>query len=175
MAYTLQQFCMDANSALKSGKPLDESLKSVAENLKSLLNNKDFVSETFNDETPFGKRVLYHDPELDFYVLAHVQQGGRKGSPHSHGNSWAIYGNCMEATKMCEWKRVNSESEEKVVLRLKDEYLIEPGQSRAYGPGAIHSTEHLTKCWVIRVTGTDLDHVPRYRYKKGRDEILETA
>lgn len=175
MAYTLQQFIADARAALSAGKPLDQSLPGVAEKLKQLLVNKDFVSETFNDDMPPSKRVLYHDPDYDFYVLAHVQQGGKKGSPHSHGSSWAIYGNCREATNMTEWKRVNPDSEEKVVLRIADEYAIGPGQSRAYPPGAIHSTEHTSKCWVIRVTGTDLDHVPRYRFKKGRDEIVAAA
>ena len=175
MAYDLKQFCDDTRTALQSGKPLAENLTTVADHLKQLINNEDFINETFDDDTPFGKRVLYHDPDLDFYVLAHVQHGGKKGSPHSHGTSWAIYSNARESTRMTEWNRVNPDSEEKVVLRIADQYLIEPGQSRAYPPGKIHSTEHLNKAWVIRVTGTDLDHVPRFRFKKGRDEILETA
>ncbi|MFM1814689.1 MAG: hypothetical protein RLZ98_1384 [Pseudomonadota bacterium] len=175
MSYTLEQFCKDAHDALKTGKPLEQSLVTVAEDLKKLLNNKAFVNETFNEDTPFGKRVLYHDPELDFYVLAHVQHGGKKGSPHSHGSSWAIYGNARESTRMREWSRVNPEAEEKAVLRLAEDYLIGPGQARPYPPGKIHSTEQTSKAWVIRVTGTDLDHVPRYRFKKDRDEILETA
>jgi hypothetical protein len=36
----------------------------------------------------------------------------------------------------------------------------------------IHSTAHPKKAWVIRVTGTDLDAMPRYRFGK-RDRILE--
>ena len=50
-----------------------------------------------------------------------------------------------------------------------------PGQSRGYGPGMIHSTGHPSKAWVIRVTGTDLDHLPRYHFNRNRDKILETA
>ncbi len=175
MSYTLQQFCEDTRKHLQSGKALEACLSDVAEKLSQLLNNPDFVAATFDDDTPFGKRELYHDPDLDFYVLAHVQHGGKKGTPHTHGTSWAIYGNAKQSTKMTEWRRVNPESEEKVVLEQADQYLISPGQTRAYPPGKIHSTEHLEKAWVIRVTGTDLDHLPRYRFKKGRDEMIASA
>jgi hypothetical protein len=47
-----------------------------------------------------------------------------------------------------------------------------PGQTRAYGAGVIHSTAHPEKAWVIRVTGTDLDNLPRYRFGR-HDKILE--
>jgi hypothetical protein len=39
----------------------------------------------------------------------------------------------------------------------------------------IHSTEHPEKCWVIRITGTDLDVLPRYKFRKFRDQIIEKA
>ena len=42
------------------------------------------------------------------------------------------------------------------------------------GPGVIHSTAHPEKAWVIRVTGTDLDVLPRYHFRK-QDRILEQA
>ena len=35
----------------------------------------------------------------------------------------------------------------------------------------IHSTAHPEKAWVIRVTGTDLDKLPRYHFRK-QDRIL---
>ena len=52
-------------------------------------------------------------------------------------------------------------------------YALGPGQTRAYGPGVLHSTEHPRKAWVIRVTGTDVDAIPRFRYKPERDRIVE--
>ena len=60
------------------------------------------------------------------------------------------------------------------VLQATSTYRLEPGQTRAYGPGVIHSTAHPQKAWVIRVTGTDLDVLPRYHFGK-RDRILEKA
>src|SRR5262249_53548563 len=110
MAYTLDDFCADAHAILKA-KPLDQALPQVAERLSSLLVNPQFVAATFNDAMPPGKRELYHDPELDFYVLAHVQEPGKTGKPHSHGTSWAIYGNAKAVTDMTEWRRVNSEKD----------------------------------------------------------------
>jgi hypothetical protein len=173
MAYTLENFCTDAHALLKA-KPLAEALPQVAERLSHLLVNPQFVAETFNDDMSPGKRVLYHDKELDFYVLAHVQEGGKKGKPHSHGSSWAIYGNAKAVTDMTEWRRVNPASDEHYELTMSTQYGLGLGQTRAYGPGVIHSTEHKQKAWVIRVTGTDLDKLPRYHFRK-QDKILEAV
>lgn len=173
MAYTLSQFCKDANAILKS-HPQAEALPKVADRLAELLANPQFVAETFNEGTPAGKRELFHDPELDFHVLAHVQEGGKTGKPHSHGTSWAVYGNAMNLTEMTEYRRVNPETEENVVLAPSSKYALRPGQTRAYGPGVIHSTAHPQKAWVIRVTGTDLDKLPRFHLRK-QDKVLEKA
>jgi hypothetical protein len=174
MAYTLEQFCSDTNAALKA-KPLDQALETISGNLGELMRNPQFVAQTFSADTPAGKRELYHDAELDFYVLAHVQDGGKRGTPHSHGESWAIYGNIDGVTEMTEYRRMNPESEEAAVLEVTEHYGIRAGKTRAYGPGMIHSTAHPEKCWVIRITGTDLDVAPRYKFRKFRDTIIDKA
>jgi hypothetical protein len=173
MAYTLDNFCSDTHALLKANA-LTDALPQVAGRLSRLLLNPQFVAEAFNDDMPPGKRVLYHDPELDFYVLAHVQEGGKKGKPHSHGSSWAIYGNAKNVTEMTEWRRVNAASDEHYELKMASHYGLGPGQTQAYGPNMIHSTEHKQKAWVIRVTGTDLDKLPRYHFRK-QDKILEAV
>ena len=99
---------------------------------------------------------------------------GKTGRPHSHGTSWAIYGNAKNVTTMTEWTRTNSPSEAHYELEASSKYGLGPGQTRAYGPGVIHSTAHTDKCWVIRVTGTDLDKLPRYHFRK-QDKILATV
>ena len=172
MAYELQAFCDEARASLKS-KALGAALDAIAANLTKLLANEAFVKATFNDDMPPGKRELFHDLDTDFYVLAHVQQAGKGGAPHSHGASWAIYGNAMGFTEMTEYRRVNDEKDEAWALEQSDKYKIDKGQSRAYGPGKIHSTAHPGKAWVIRVTGTDLDHLPRYHFKRSRDRMVE--
>ena len=173
MAYTLTDFCEDHHALLTSGLSLDRALPQIAGKLALLLRNPEFVAETFNDDTPIGKRELHHDPDTDVYVLAHVQQGAKKGSPHSHGASWAVYGNARAFTDMTEWRRVNPESERQAVLEPAAHYRMGPGDTRAYGPGVIHSTAHPEKAWVIRVTGTDLDAIPRYRFRPKTDKIVE--
>jgi len=173
MAYTLAQFCAESRAILKS-KLLAGALTQVADRLARLLANPDFVAETFSEDMPPGKRVLYHDPELDFYVMAHVQEGGKTGKPHSHGSSWAIYGNARAVTEMTEWRRANPQGEDHAELAAVSRYSLAPGQTRAYGPDVIHSTAHPKKAWVIRVTGTDLDKLPRYHFGK-KDKILESA
>ena len=155
MAYTLYEFCAETRALLKAD-PLSNALPQIADRLSKLLKNSAFVSETFNDDTPVGKRELYsRNPESDFYVLAHVQEGGKTGKPSRHGASWAIYGSAREVTEMTEWQRVNPESEAHAELVATSKYAIGPGQTCAYGPGAMHSTCHPKKAWVIRVTGTD--------------------
>jgi predicted metal-dependent enzyme (double-stranded beta helix superfamily) len=171
MAYTLDQFCADSHAILKSNA-LADALPQVAERLSRLLNNEAFVAATFDESMPPGKRELHHDPELDFYVLAHVQEGGKTGKPHSHGTSWAIYGNAKNSTEMTEWRRTNPESDDHAELVAASRYSLNPGQTRAYGPGMIHSTGHPKPAWVIRVTGCDLDKMPRYHFGK-KDKILE--
>lgn len=173
MPYTLDQFCADTKSTLKS-QPLANALPQIAERLSQLLINPAFVAETFSDDTPVGKRVLHHDPETDFYVLAHVQEGNKTGKPHSHGTPWAIYGNARNRTEMTEWRQVNPASDDHKELEASRKYALGPGQTRGYGPGVIHSTAHPEKAWVIRVTGTDLDKLQRYHFRK-QDKILETA
>jgi hypothetical protein len=174
MGYTLQQFCADSNAALKAN-PLDKALDIVSAKLADLMKNEEFVKATFSDDMPAGKRDLYHDPELDFYVFAHVQEGGKRGTPHCHGTSWAIYGNINGVTEMTEYRRTNPESEEAAVLEVVAKYGVRGGQTFGYGPGKIHSTAHPEKCWVIRLTGTDLDELPRYKFRKFRDQIIEKA
>jgi hypothetical protein len=108
-------------------------------------------------------------------VLAHVQEGAKVGKPHSHGASWAIYGTAGGVTEMTEWHRVNGASEEATVLEKGKTYALGPGQTQAYPSGVIHSTAHPQKAWVIRVTGTDLDAIPRYRFRAATDKIVERA
>jgi hypothetical protein len=171
MAYTLDEFCTDSRAILKA-QPLAAALPQIADCLSCLLANPGFVSAAFNDDMPPGKRVLHHDLELDFHVLAHVQQGGKTGKPHSHGTSWAVYGNAKNVTEMTEWRRVNPETDDHAELVAASRYSLGPRHTKAYGPGVIHSTAHPDRAWVIRVTGTDLDNLPRYRFGR-QDKILE--
>jgi predicted metal-dependent enzyme (double-stranded beta helix superfamily) len=171
MSCTLNDFCADLSATLKSKG--ESGLADIAHKLSDLLANKAFVSETFNEDTPIGRRELWHDPQTDVYVLAHVQEGGKAGKPHSHGASWAIYGTARGVTEMTEWRRVNAAGDDGAILEKTKQYALGPGQTQAYSSGLIHSTAHPQKAWVIRVTGTDLDAIPRYRFHPKTDKIVE--
>ena len=174
MSYSLDQFCNDCHDFLSNGAT-DESREQIRARLEQLLVNQDFIKATFSDDMAPGKRVLYHDDASDAYVLAHIQEFGKSGNPHSHGSSWAIYGNITNFTAMTEWRRVNGEDEDHAELEVDSAYRINPGEAKAYGPGLIHSTAHPEGAWVIRVTGCDLDNEPRYRFDPERDKILAEA
>lgn len=173
MSYDLADFCADLSAVLKAKG--QQGLPEIAGKLSDLLNNPQFVAETFSEATPIGKRELWHDPETDAYVLAHVQEGGKIGGPHSHGASWAIYGTARGITEMTEWRRVNPLDEDAAVLEKTKHYALGPGDTQAYSAGAIHSTAHPQKAWVIRITGTDLDTIPRYHFRAKTDKIVEHA
>ena len=173
MPYALSDYCADINRIIKAKG--EAGLPELAEKLSALLKNPDFVAEAFAGDNPPPKRVLWHDPETDVYVLAHNQTAGHAGKPHSHGKSWAIYGTARGYTDMTEWRRVNPDSAEGAELVQSDAYRLGPGQTRAYGPHMIHSTAHPEPSWVVRITGTDLDHLPRYRFHPKKDRILEKA
>jgi len=173
MAYGLEQFCRDLTALLHDRGV--KALPQIAEKLQRLLVDPAFIAATFNDDTPPGKRILFHDPDSDAYVLAHVHKPGGVGKPHSHGSSWAIYGNVLGFTDMTEWRRTNPEGEAHTDLEAAERYRLGPGQARAYGPNLIHSTEHPEKAWVIRVLGTNLEFVPRYRFDAKKDRIAGGA
>jgi hypothetical protein len=90
-------------------------LSDIAEMLRPLLRDPALAAFAFPDES-VRKRVLFHDEETDVYVLAHIHEAGKRGRPHSHGASWAVYGNVTGVTEMTEWRRSNPESEPHAVL-----------------------------------------------------------
>jgi len=79
----------------------------------------------------------------------------------------------MTFTDMTEYRRVNSPDEEATILEVSERYRLGKGMTRAYGPHLIHSTSHPERAWVVRITGTNLDVLPRYRFKKDRDRLIE--
>jgi hypothetical protein len=61
------------------------------------------------------------------------------------------------------------------VLEKTTAYALGPGETKAYPSHVIHSTAHPKTAWVIRVTGTDLDAIPRYHFRPQRDKIVAPA
>lgn len=171
MAYSLQDFCVDAKILLNT-KPGDQARAAIAERLKDLLVEPSFVAAHFNEATQEAQRVVYADPELGFNVLAHHQRPGRRGQPHDHGESWAIYGVARGYTVMTEWRRLDDGSQPgRAELEPTNTYRLDVGQSAAYGPRVIHNTHHPEGAWVVRITGCDLDNIRRLRFNPEKREV----
>ncbi len=166
----LDTFCADVSQLLQS-QPIDVALPHLAQRLAALLAAPDFVTATFDEQTPAGKRELYRDPAIGFRVLAHVQPAGKGGAPHDHGASWAVYGNARGRTDMTEYRRINAPEDAHAVLAVGERYSLQAGQTRAYPSGTVHATAHPENAWVIRITGCDLDGIERYRFRKAVDRI----
>jgi hypothetical protein len=146
-------------------------LSDIAEALKPLLLESEFAAIAFPDDS-VRKRVLFHDPGTDVHVLAHIHEAGKRGRPHSHGASWAVYGTVTGFTDMIEWRRSNPPDEPHAVLEPVSNYRLGPGETRAYPAHLIHSTAHPQAARVIRVTGTDLDRIARYGFDPAHDMIV---
>jgi len=168
MAYSLEEFCADSVAALKAD-PGARGRDAIRAHLEKLLVNEDFIAEHLAGQGK-GKTVLFHDPETGFYVNAHgTDEGNRKGKPHDHGESWAVYGQATGLTNMTVWQRTDDGSDpETAQIAEKETFPLKPGTAALFDTGIIHSTAHPDPARWVRVTGTDFDTIERYAYDPGR-------
>jgi len=177
MPYTLDQFIADCRASLASD-PGPAGREHVRNNLERLLANPEFIRAYCGDDQPRGLKVLYEDPKLGFQVLAHINDKARVSPPHDHGASWAIYGQATKYTDMTEWQREDNGADPKhAKLKPVKTYRLSPGQAGIYQDGAIHSIDYPDYARFIRVTGTDLDKIPRIKIdlKSGAVEQMYTG
>ena len=127
---------------------------------------------------PPGRHTLYEDPQLGFVVLAHVNSKGGKSPPHDHGDSWAVYGQATEHTDMTEWRRTEGEAGPgRARLEESRRYRLLPGHAGVYDVRAIHAIDYPDGARFVRVTGTDLETVPRLKFDlaRGEAQIIESV
>jgi predicted metal-dependent enzyme (double-stranded beta helix superfamily) len=164
MPYDLDQFIADCRAAL-SRDPGPAGREEIRARLERLLANPDFVRAHCGDDAPQGVKVLYEDPKLGFQVLAHIYDTPRVSPPHDHGASWAIYGQAAKYTDMTEWERAeNGGPAGHADLKAVKKYRLDPGQAGIYQDGRIHSIDYPAKARFVRVTGADLERIPRHRF-----------
>ena len=164
MPYDLDQFIADCRTAL-TRDPGPAGRQEVRARLERLLANPDFVREHCGDDAPSGVKILYEDPKLGFQVLAHVYDTARVSPPHDHGESWAIYGQATKYTDMTEWERTeNGGAPGHADLKAVKKYRLNPGQAGIYQDGRIHSIDYPAKARFVRVTGVDLERIPRHKF-----------
>jgi len=164
MAYTLKEFCADCHKAISEDRGPGGREK-VRQLLEKLLDNKEFVAEHCGPDAKVGIHTLYHDPETDFHVLAHINAKSRKSPPHDHGPSWAVYGQAVGHTDMTVWRRTDDRSKPGYAEVEPDRtYRLTPGKAGKFDIGDIHQIEFTDNARFVRVTGTDLATVPTYKF-----------
>ena len=177
MSYTLDAFCKDCHAALKAN-PGPGGRERVRGLLEKLLAEKDFLAEHVLSAPP-GRHTLYEDPELGFVVLNHVNPAAGKSPPHDHGASWAVYGQATHYTDMTEWRRTAGDegAAGPASLEVARRYRLEPGHAGIYDIRAIHAIDYPAGARFVRVTGTDLEVVPRLKFDlaHGVAEVIESV
>lgn len=173
MSYTLEAFCRDCALSLRAD-PGAGGKERIRTDLERLLADRDFVARHAGPDAAQGVHLLYRDPEQGFCVLAHINRAPRTSPPHDHGSSWAIYGQASAYTDMTEYRRQgDTAGPGPAKLEVKRRYRLEPGQAGLYDVGAIHAIAYGEGARFVRVTGADLEHVPRLKFDlEGQTAVL---
>ena len=177
MAYTLEAFCRDC-AAILGADPGPGGKEQARKNLERLLAEKAFVAEHCGPGAELGVHLLHRDPELGFCVLAHINREPRTSPPHDHGSSWAIYGQATAYTDMTEYRRPDGASGPgEAKLEVSRRYRLEPGHAGLFDVGAIHAIAYGDDARFVRVTGADLEQVPRLKFdlEEGTAVLVESA
>jgi hypothetical protein len=167
MSYTLDQLAADIRAAL-TADPGPTGKAKVGRCVSRALTDRGFIARHLKDRAPGAnpREVLYEDPQLGFCICGHVYDGPANGSPHDHGESWAIYGQATGATEMTDWKIVEKGAAGKPALvEPVRTYEMKPGDAHVYDVGAVHSPRRAAACKLIRIEGKNLDHVKRSNIK----------
>jgi predicted metal-dependent enzyme (double-stranded beta helix superfamily) len=177
MAYTLDAFCRDCAASLR-GDPGSGGKERARRDLERLLADDAFLAKYCGPDAEQGVQVLYRDPELGFCVLAHINREPRSSPPHDHGSAWAIYGQATAHTDMTEYRRLDGGNGPGAArLEVARRYRLEPGQAGLFDVGAIHSIAYGEDARFVRVTGADLEQVPRLKFDldQGTAVLVESA
>ena len=148
-----------------SNQPGPEGRKKVAELLQVLLSDPANVDALIPAST--GERdMLYKDPELGFCILAHKYDGENTSPPHDHGPSWAIYAQARGETIMRDYHKVEDACADKPgKVRPSRTYSLTPGTVHVYNEGDLHSPTRVGPTSLVRVEGTDMSQVKRFRFE----------
>ena len=167
MSYTLDQLAADIRAALKADPGRTGKL-AVGRHVERALKDPAFVAAHLKARAKGAdpREVLYEDPELGFCICGHVYDGPARGSPHDHGQSWAIYGQATGVTEMTDWRIVEKGAGDKPTLvEPVKTYSMNPGDAHLYDVGDVHSPNRDAPVRLIRIEGKNLDRVQRSNIK----------
>ena len=165
MSQKLEQFAARCHAAIKAS-PGPAGREEIAGLLKDLLLDAQFIAEQF--EADVGERkIIYEDAELGFCILAHDYRDAKTSGAHDHAHSWAIYGQAVGQTEMSDYELVEAASADQPgkVRHLRN-YLLTPGIAHVYNEGDLHSPKRDGPTRLIRIEGTDMSKVNRFKYEQ---------
>jgi hypothetical protein len=161
MPYSLAKFAADCHAALAadSGPRGREAVRKL---LIRALKDEAFVAKHIPPDADAERKILYEDPELGFCICAHAYQGAKRGSPHDHGPTWAIYGQVAGETEMTDWKLVTPPRDgQPGKVRLSRRYKLTPGEAHAYGVGDVHAPLRDGPTRLLRIEGRNTEKLTR--------------
>lgn len=165
MTYTLEHLAGDIRAALKADSGLGGK-QAVCKLVSKALVDDEFVAKHLRADECKPRKVLYEDPELGFCICGHVYEKPAHGEPHDHGPSWAIYGLAVGDTEMTDWRIVKKgEGSEPTLVEPEKSYVLRPGDAHFYDVGVVHSPKRDTLTKLIRIEGSNLDHIKRSNIK----------
>ena len=161
MSYTLEEFAADCRTALM-GDAGPSGREQVARCVGRALRDADFVATHLGDHVENERNVIYEDPELGFCICAHVYRGPKRGSPHDHGPTWAIYGQAAGETEMTDWRVVTPAADGRPArVELERTYRLRPGDVHLYPEGAVHAPLRDGPTRLLGIEGRNTDRLER--------------
>ena len=163
MAYTLEKFAADCHEAL-AADPGPAGREKVRQYVAKACADKEFVAKNLTDDLPQERNIIYEDPDLGFCICAHIYKDARKGYPHDHGTTWAIYGQAVGETEMTDWEIVTpAEGEKPAKVKLAKSYHLKPGDAHLYPVGAVHAPMREGPTRLVRIEGVNTENLKRTR------------
>lgn len=164
VGHTLESFAAKCHDFIKA-EPGATGRRKVCDLLSQVLADEQFVAK-YVDSNSKERNILYQDPEFGFCILAHNYEGPKESGPHDHGHSWAIYGQARGETAMNDWSLVEQASAEKPgKVKHVRTYKLTPGVAHLYNEGDLHSPSRVASTKLIRIEGTDMTKVKRFKFE----------
>lgn len=164
MQMTLETLAAECRRLL-AGHDTPAARAEVAAALGRALRDPDFLRAQFAGGVP-ERRIVHEDAELGFCILVHEYHDARRGGPHDHGPSWAIYGQAEGETTMTDFVVMEPASAGgRTKVRSTRSYALRPGDVHVYNEGDIHAPARTGFSRLVRIEGTNLEKVARGKYE----------
>ena len=164
MGYSLESFAAECHALLKAD-PGPAGREKICDVLCDALADEGFIAETIGPDFDKGRHVLYEDAELGFCILAHLRGEKNVSPPHDHGPTWAIYGQAGGVTEMTDWRVTKApDGDAPGEVEAAGTYTVEPGMTKHYAEGKLHSPRWHGAARLIRLEGRNVQGVKRDRY-----------